>query len=262
MDGRRNLFVLLLLASASSLWVDAARAESWIVTVGARLAAYPPYEGAGHDVIIPSPMLSIRRADAPNRFEPPDGGTSLALIDKRYIVAGPLVRFRLNRGDTDKLTGLNPIGWAAEPGAFVELWPTDWLRGRVEGRRGILGYQGWVGDAGMDLIHTGKTWSASIGPRVGWGDSAYFNTYFGVTPQEAARSPFINTPYAPGSGRRYAGFEAAISPHLTKRFVTTLDVGYHRLSSEAAMSPIVLVAGSPNDVSIGASITYSFSVFK
>src|SRR5471030_2108423 len=145
MRGRRNSSVLLFMAAAGGLWAGAAQAEPWIVTVGARLAAYPPYEGAGHDVILPSPMLSIRRASSPNRFEPPDGGTSIALIDQRYIVAGPLVRFRLSRSDTNKLTGLDTIGWAAEPGAFVELWPTNWLRGRVEGRRGILGYQGWVG---------------------------------------------------------------------------------------------------------------------
>jgi len=260
MRGRRNSFALLSTAAAG-LWAGAAQAEPWIVTVGARLAAYPPYEGAGHDVILPSPMLSIRRASAPNRFEPPDGGTSLALIDQRYIVAGPLVRFRLSRGDTNKLTGLDTIGWAAEPGVFVELWPTNWLRGRVEGRHGVFGYNGWVGDAAMDLVHTGHTWSASIGPRVGWGDANYFDTYFGVTPQEAARSPFINTPYDPGSGRRYTGLEAAFSPHLTRRFVTTIDVGYHRLSNEAAASPIVEVAGSPNDLSIGVSLTYTFRIF-
>jgi MipA family protein len=259
---RRNSCALLFVALAGGLWAGGAQAEPWIVTVGARFSAYPPYEGAGHDVFLPAPMLSIRRASSPNRFEPPDGGTSIALIDTRYIVAGPLVRFRLNRGDTGKLTGLDPIGWAAEPGAFVELWPTRWLRGRVEGRRGILGYNGWVGDAAMDLVYTGKKWSASIGPRVGWGDANYFDTYFGVTPQEAARSPLINTPYDPGAGRRYTGLEAAISPHLTKRFVTTLDVGYHRLSNEAAASPIILVAGSPNDLSAGVSITYTFSVFK
>ncbi|MEO8926957.1 MAG: MipA/OmpV family protein [Caulobacteraceae bacterium] len=247
---------------ASGLTTGAARAEGWIVTVGGRIAAYPPYEGAGHDVFVPSPMLSVRRADSPDRFEPPDGGSSLALISNRYVVAGPLVRFRLSRGDTGKLTGLDTIGFAAEPGAFLELWPTNWLRGRVEGRRGIVGHQGWVGDAALDLVHTGKRWSASIGPRIGYGDATYFDTYFGVTPAEAARAPFINTPYEPGGGRRYTGVEVALARHLSKRWVTTFDVGYHRLAKTAAVSPIIEVAGSPNDLSAGLSLTYSFNVFK
>lgn len=262
MRGRRISVGLTVAALAGALAGGAARAEGWIVTVGGRIAAYPPYEGAGHDVFVPSPMLSIKRADSPDRFEPPDGGSSLALIANRYVVAGPLIRFRLRRGDTDKLTGLDRIGWAAEPGAFVELWPTNWLRGRIEARRGIVGHQGWVGDAAADVVYTGKRWSASIGPRVGYGDSTYFDTYFGVTPAEAARSPFIDTPYEPGAGRRYVGLEAAVAHHLSRHWVTTFDVGYHRLAQGAAHSPIVEVAGSPNDVSAALSLTYSFALFK
>jgi MipA family protein len=262
MRGRGLFRSGLAVGLAGALAAGAARAEGWIVTVGGRVAAYPPYEGAGHDVFVPSPMLSIRRADSPNRFEPPDGGSALALIANRYIVAGPLIRFRLSRGDTDKLTGLDKIGWAAEPGVFVELWPTNWLRGRVEARRGIVGHQGWVGDAAADLVYTGRRWSASIGPRLGYGDSTYFDTYFGVTPAEAARSPFIDTAYEPGAGRRYAGVEVAVARHLNPHWVTTFDVGYHRLARAAALSPIIEVAGSPNDVSAALSLTYSFGLFK
>ncbi len=262
MRGRYRSCGLIFVAVASALAAGSAWAGGWIVTVGGRVAAYPPYEGAGHDVFVPSPKLSIRRADSPDRFEPPDGGSSLALIDNRYIVAGPLVRFRLSRGDTGKLTGLDKVGWAAEPGAFVELWPTNWLRGRVEGRRGVFGYQGWVGDGALDLVHTGKVWSASIGPRIGYGDGSYFDTYFGVTPAEAARSPFIDTAYEPGGGRRYTGVEVALARHFGKRWDATFDVGYHRLAKAAAASPIVEVAGSPNDLSAGVSLTYSFSLFK
>lgn len=247
---------------AGALAAGAARAEGWIVTVGGRFAAYPPYEGAGHDVYVPSPKLSIRRADSPDRFEPPDGGSSLALFSGRYIVAGPLVRFRLSRGDTGKLTGLDTVGFAAEPGVFLELWPTNWLRGRVEGRRGIIGNQGLQGDAALDLVHTGKVWSGSIGPRIGYGDTSYFDTYFGVTPIEAARSPYITTPYDPTGGRRYTGLEVAVGRHFGKRWEAIADVGYHRLAKAAAISPIVEVAGSPNDLSAGVSLTYSFSLFK
>lgn len=235
-------------------------AAGWIVTVGGGLAAYPPYEGAGHDVFTPVPTFILRRADRPYRFTPPDGGSSLGLLSTRHFVIGPVVRFRLPRGDSGGLAGLDKVGFAIEPGAFVELWPTDWFRARVEGRRGVTGHDGWVGDGALDYVHTGEGWDWSLGPRMGFGDTNYFDAYFAVTPAEAARSPYFNAPYDPGSGRRYTGVEAAVGRHLGRQWDVTADIGYHRLSRQAADSPIVNIAGSPNDYSGGVTLRYSFKV--
>jgi outer membrane scaffolding protein for murein synthesis (MipA/OmpV family) len=235
-------------------------AEGWVVTVGGRVGVGPPYEGANHEVIVPSATFNLRRPDTPYRFTPPDGGSTVALFSNRYIDVGPMVRFRLARSDTGKLAGFDKIRWAAEPGVFVDLWPTDWLRGRIEARRGVIGHQGWTGDAGFDLIHTGHRWDFSIGPRIGYGDRNYMDTYFGVTPQDAARSPLIKTVYEPGAGERYAGLETAFSYHLTNRWRTNFDVGYHRLAKRAADSPVVQLAGSRDQVSASVGFSYSFRV--
>ena len=235
-------------------------ADGWIVTLGARMTAQPPYEGAGHDVLAPSPKFTLRRADSLYRFTPPDDGSSLALINNRYIDIGPVVRFRYARGNSGKLEGLEKVGWSAEPGVFVNLWPTNWLRARVEGRRGVFGYNGWVGDGGVDLIYTGKRWEASVGPRIGYGDTDYMNAYFQVTPAEAARAPLINTVYNPKSGRRYAGAEAALSYRLIGGLKVFGDFGYHRLTNDLAASPIVVVAGKRDQYSGGLGVTYSFGI--
>jgi outer membrane scaffolding protein for murein synthesis (MipA/OmpV family) len=235
-------------------------ADEWIITIGARLSENPPWEGAGHDVLAPSPTFSLRRADSIYRFTPPDDGSSLSLLANRYIDVGPVIRFRYSRGDEGQLTGLNKVGWAAEPGVFVNLWPTNWLRGRVEARRGVIGDSGWVGDAGIDLIHTGSRWEGSIGPRVGYGDTSYMDSYFQVTPEEAARSPLINTAYNPEGGRRYTGAEAAIGYRLFGGLRVIGDFGYHRLSNTIADSPIVEVAGSRDQYSGGIGLTYTFGV--
>ncbi len=256
----RSLVAAAGIAAVFVLAAPLVRAEGYIVTIGGGLSAYPPYEGAGHDVFTPVGVLGLRRADKLYRFTPPDGGTSLGLISTRYVVFGPVVRFRLARGDTGNLAGLDRVGFAVEPGAFLELWPTNWFRGRVEGRYGVIGYNGFVGDAGLDLIHTGKRWLFSVGPRIGFGDAKYFDTYFGVTPAEAAISPYIHVPYDPGSGRRYTGVEVAAGRHLNSHFDLIADFGYHRLSHDAADSPIVQVAGSPNDYSGGITLRYSFKV--
>jgi outer membrane scaffolding protein for murein synthesis (MipA/OmpV family) len=100
----------------------------------------------------------------------------------------------------------------------------------------------------------------SIGPRIGYGDARYMETYFGVTPAEALASPYIKEPFKPGAGVRYGGVEAAYAYRATKRIRITLGVGYHHLTGVAADSPVVAVAGSRNQFSAGLGVAYSFGV--
>jgi outer membrane scaffolding protein for murein synthesis (MipA/OmpV family) len=254
--GRLGGLVILCLAAAPVL----AHAKDWIVTVGGRAVASPPYEGAPNDDIRPAFTFSIRPADKLYRFTPPDDASTFALFASRHIDFGPALRFRYSRGDTGRLQGFDKIGVAVEPGLFADVWPTDWLRGRVEVRRGVTGHAGWVGDAGIDLIHTGHKWHWSVGPRIGYGDRRYIDTYFGVTPLEAQRSPYLFMPYEPAGGIRYFGWEAALAYQVTRRLRTTLDFGYHRLVGIAADSPVVSIAGSRDQYLGGIGLSYSFGV--
>jgi len=250
----------LTIAATLSCAPRPALAEDYIVTIGGRVGMTPPYEGAGHDIFSPSPNLNIRRADHARRFTPSDDGSTAALLSTRHFDFGPVLRFRYERGDTDKLEGFQKINVAVEPGVFMAVWPTDWLRGRIEARHGFIGYDGYVGDAGIDVIHTGNRWDFSIGPRIGYGDNHYIDTYFGVTPEEAEHSPFIKTPYEPGAGQRYVGLETAYSYHLNDHWRTIVDFGYHRLAHRAADSPLVEIAGSRDQYSASLGFSYSFGL--
>ncbi len=237
-----------------------AQQGDWIVTVGGGASAGPPYEGAPNTLIRPTLSFSARHADKPYRFTPPDDFGSLDLISSKYFDFGPVLNIRDGRGDTGRLTGFTKIGWAAEAGVFADLWAADWLRARVQVRQGLFGHHGAVGDAGIDYVHTGRRWDFSIGPRIGFGDARYMETYFGVTPAEALASPFITKPYTPGAGVRYAGMEVAYGYNFTKRIRSTIGLGYHHLVGVAADSPVVAVAGSRNQVSAGIGVAYSFGV--
>lgn len=237
-----------------------AAAGDWIATVGARTSIAPPYEGSSSEVVRPFPTFNMRRADRPYRFTPPDGGTTFAVIDTDHFVMGPMARFQYQREPQGRLRGLDKVNWAAEPGVFMDIWPTRWLRGRVEARRGVTGHDGFVGDVGADLVYTGRKWDASIGGRMGWGDDNYMDKYFGVTAQEAARSPVINQAYNPSSGRRYAGVELAAAYHLSDRWKLTADAGYHRLAGQPSDSPIVRLIGDPNQYFGSVGVSYSFNV--
>lgn len=255
-------FAILIAVGLGLAGGGAASAEGWTVRLGPQVGVAPPYEGADRDVLQPALVVDVRPRGAPDRFVPPDGGTTVAILSNRFIELGPLVRFREERKPTGELTGLRKVNWSAEPGAYVDLWPTSWLRGRVEGRYGVGGYQGWVGDAAMDLVFTGarrgSRWDASVGPRIGWGDQRYMRTYFGVTAAEAARSPSINEAYSPGGGRRYTGFETAVAYNFNRRWRVTADFGYQRLAHSAAASPIVRLAGSQDQYLSSLGVTYTF----
>lgn len=253
------VFGLTLVAGANA---SVARAQDWVVTLGARVRLKPLYEGSENYYLSPHPTLTIRRAGGPHRFEPHDGGSTFALIDADWITAGPMLRFRRSRDDTNEFAGLNRIGRAAEPGAFVDVWPTPWLRGRLEARHGIGGHHGWVGDSGLDLIYTGDRFSASIGPRLGFGDQKYMSTYFGVSQAEADASPKIDRAYSPTGGLRYTGATAAGSYQLDRRWRATVDLTYNRLASKPLASPVVQRLGAGHQVSVGLGLSYRFGAVR
>ena len=236
-----------------------ATAGDWIVTVGLRPQAATPYEGADHDVVLPVPSIALRRPGQPDRLVPPDDGYGVSAFSWNWINVGPAVRLRGSRDDEGARAGLSPVGIAVETGVFFSLWPTDWLRLHAEERKGVTGHHGWIGDADIDLVASEGPWTASIGPRIGWGDRSYMQTYFGVTPAEAAANAAIDTPYTPGGGIRYLGATGTLTYRFSERWQTNANVGFHHLAAPPADSPIVQTLGARTEVYGGLGLKYSFS---
>ena len=255
----RNKIVAVAGALATTFTAGAAWADDWIVTVGGRAQAVVPYEGAGHDIFVPTPSLSIRRAGQPERFRPADDGLGITVLGNRFISVGPVGRLRGKRDSKDDRVGLDEVKLAIEPGAFVTIWPVDWLRLHAEGRKGVRGHHGWVEDVSGDLVANVGPWTATIGPRAGWGDQSYMDTYFEVTPVEAAANPIIGAPYRPMAGLRYLGASGSLAYRWSPHWQVTANAGYHRLASQAADSPIVRDLGERDEFSGGIGLRYSFT---
>jgi outer membrane scaffolding protein for murein synthesis (MipA/OmpV family) len=256
----RHRLICAAAAAGLASCAGAVQARDWQVSVGGQVSATPRYEGADASRVRASPTLSVQPADRPYRFTPPDGGTSFALISNRRVEFGPMARFRHSRKDEDELVGFDKIKWAAEPGAYLDVWPASWLRLHGEARHGVAGHKGAVGDAGFDLVGSSGNWDFSLGGRAGWGDKKYMRKYFGVTAAEAARSPFIHQTYDPKGGRRYAGVTVGAAYHLSKRILVRAGGGYQRLAEKAGDSPIVAIAGSRNQYFGSVGVSYSFDI--
>src|SRR5216683_6304542 len=121
---------------------------TWTVMVGVGGEYKPDFEGANRSMLSPVPIFSIRRAGSAEQFRGPRDSPSIALIDFGDLRAGPVGKFEAARKQYNysELNGLGDVKAAIELGGFVEYYPVDWFRTRVELRQGVVGHNGTVAD--------------------------------------------------------------------------------------------------------------------
>ena len=174
---------------------------------------------------------------------------------------GPSFRYVTKRDSNDhwQLTGLNNIDASYEIGAKVG-YSFQWLRPWVAVRYGFGGYSGVVGETGLDFVfRPTEPFEFSIGPRASFASGDYMRTYLGVTPQEAALSPWMWA-YRPSSGFKGVGLEMTTRYRFTPEWAVVGELVYERLIGDAADSPIVKVNGTPDQFTAKLGLTYTFSL--
>jgi outer membrane protein len=232
---------------------------TWTASVGAGAEYKPDFEGARRSMLSPVPIFSIRRAGSADQFHGPRDSASIALIDFGDLRAGPAAKFVAARkaNDFTELNGLGDVNAAVEIGGFVEYFPVDWLRARIETRQGFGGHHGVVADFSADVIvplMQGLTFSA--GPRFTWESTAATAPYFGITAIQAMATglPVFNAQ----GGAHSVGAGAQLSYRFNPQWEAHSYVEYQRLLGDAANSPLVVLRGSPNQTTVGIGASYSF----
>lgn len=234
---------------------------AYVVTLTANGQIVPRFPGSDKLTGVFYPSVNIRRAEEPPRFAAPDDGFSISVLDDIPAVRfGPVVRLQGGRylSDDRRLFGLHKINIGVEPGAFLEYFPVSFIRTRVELRYGLNGGEGLVGNAGIDFIAPIDRFTFSLGPRISFADANYMRDYFGVRPSEAALNGRLAA-YRPGGGLMSAGVLGAVTYRWNETWSTTAYGGYNRLVDDAARSPIPRRVGSLDQLTFGASVSYSFN---
>jgi len=237
--------------------------DDWMVSVGAKMMVEPAYPGADTYSAFPFPSIGLRRASDPEHYSALDdtGGIGVSVTPWLRVGAAFDLLDERSKDDDDRLRGLKPVDWTGEAGGFVELWPTDWLRGRIEVLKTFNGADGLVANASLDaIVPVTDTVSVAVGPRLSIADDGFMRTYYGVTPREAARNPRIDRAYKPEAGLESAGVAAAVTYRIDANWVTTVGGGWNRLVGDAAKSPITGNVGSENQFWGGVKVTYTFDV--
>jgi outer membrane protein len=234
---------------------------AWTVMVGIGGAYNPDFEGARRSMLSPVPIFSLRRAGSTEQFRGPRDGASIALIDFGDLRAGPVGKFVASRkaNSYSELNGLGDVKAALELGGFVEYFPADWFRTRVELRQGVVGHYGAVADFSADVIvPVIQRFTISAGPRFTWESTGAISPYFGIDAVQAmtTRLPIFDAK----GGAHSAGAGAQLSYWVTPQWEAHSYVEYERLLGDAAKSPLVTIRGSPNQTTVGIGASYSFDV--
>lgn len=232
----------------------------WTVTLGVEGRVKPTFEGADTYEVLPAPLFSMRRIGTPRRFSAPRDSAGIAIIEGGGFHFGPVGKIRLGRDqdDDDALRGLGDVDWTFELGAFLEYWPVEWLRGRIEARRGFGGHEGWIGDFTADVVVPWNQWTFSAGPRLSvWSDEAT-SPYFSITPWQSISSGL--PVYDAKGGLHSVGAGVQARYEWSPQWATHAYVEYEHLMGDAKDNPLVAERGSPDQFTFGLGVTYTFDV--
>ena len=260
---RRGL-CLVIVAGMMPILPAAAAAQStgterpWIVTVGLWTLAKPSFGGSDDLEASVKPIFQFRREGEREWLNLPSDHGGPALFRTERFRFGPSLNFIGERKAVDHATlaGLGDVPWAIEGGVYAEFWPTSGLRSRVELRRGFNGHEGVIANLSADFVlRPDVRWMFTIGPRLAIADGVYMGTYYGVTNVQSATSGLQI--FDPKAGLYSAGVGASVKHQWTQSWATVGYAQFDRLVGDAANSPIT-VRGSPDQVTIGIGVAYSF----
>lgn len=185
------------------------------------------------------------------------GGYQIGSPERDYVGGlRPRFSFRYlgdrNAEDDPQLAGVEDIQTSVEIGAGVGYEARD-FRVFADVRNGVIGHNDWVGEVGADAIaRPSEALTLSAGPRFNFGGPDFVDSYFGVTPAEAARSGL--PAYDPSSGLVSVGMELSARYEVTERWGVEGIAAYERLVDDAGDSPIVDL-GSPDQYELRLGLT-------
>jgi outer membrane protein len=214
----------------------------------------PTYDGSKHVGPAPGGSLAVTKPSDFDFFAAPDDAASFSVLNTRHFSLGVAASVREYRGNKNELEGMRSIGWSIQGGGYLNYWPTPWLRMHAEALKGLTSQSGLQVNTSVDAVAQPGRWRLAAGPRFGWGDDKFNNTYFGVTPAEAIASPRIANPYVARAGAHFAGLEASAEYKWRRQWRLTFDARYHRLLGDDANSPLVRQLGAPDQFSVSTGV--------
>lgn len=208
--------------------------------IGMGVGAIPVYEGSSEYRALPVPLIQYQSG---HFFISPRAG--LPAMGLKFDLApdwttGAFVGMGLGRkaDDADLTKGLEDIDFHGTYGAFIEWSPGDFSVIAAYRQAAKSGY-----GATLDLRATYTAWRdtrnrVSIGANTQWADSDYMQTWFGVTPSQAARSRAGLDTYSASSGFKSVSVFGTWTHNFNDRWAAVTTLGVSTLAGDARDSPL------------------------
>lgn len=249
---------------------DPARAEEpvavsapglgYIVTIGGFADLEPRFEGARHSRWGFQPVFDVRKEGSREWLNLPRDGVDIALWETDNFRAGPVASGRWERDVGSLVRGFRHVGvvnLSIEAGGFVEYWPSNLLRTRLEVRDAVVGAAGVISDASADIVlRPDRQWTITGGPRLSLADATFMRSYYSVSPQQSVTSGL--PAYTARPGVRSGGAGSMLKYKWSDEISSMAFVEYQRIAASAFESPLISQRGTPNQTIVGIGMSFSF----
>ena len=215
----------------------------WHVVLGGGAIVVPKYEGSDEFKVMPVPFVTATFLDVVT-INP--SGASVAVYEQGPFELSARLGYEMGRkeDDADRLRGLGDIDMGAKVGvkAAVKFGPAE-IFAQVD--KTIGGSDGLQGEVGIELSRP-LTESLIVGASASavFVDENYMQAYFGVTPEQSARSGLAR--YDAGAGLKRADFSISATYMLDANWMVRGEAGVGILLGDAADSPIVVDKVQPS----------------
>lgn len=208
--------------------------------IGLGVGAVPVYEGSSEYRALPVPMINYHSG---NFFISPRAGLPAMGLKTDLApdwTAGAFVGMALGRdaSDADRTEGLDDIDFHGTYGAFLEWSPGPYSLMAAYRQAARSGYGGT-----LDLRLTYAAWQnannrVTIGANTQWADHNGMQTWFGVTPSQAARSREGLDSYSPSAGFKSVSVFGTWAHSIDANWSAVTTLGVSTLVGDARDSPL------------------------
>lgn len=257
----RRLFALLLFAAAAvsaappahAQTTEAKKDEQLHLSIGGGAIYAPTYLGSDNYDADPIPLFDLRYADRAFLSTRDGLGANLAPRGSNWR-AGPVLKYRMARDQDDDaaLRGMGDVDAAGEAGGYVHYDLRPFTLG-AELRQGFGGHDAVIGDLFVNWsTKLSDSLMLTVGPKATMASRDFTETYFGVTPGQAARSGY--RAYAPDGAFMSYGLGASLRYRVNDYLSLGGFAGIDRIVGDAADSPLVDQAGSATQARLGLTL--------
>ncbi|HBS30167.1 MAG TPA: hypothetical protein DEA40_00230 [Parvularcula sp.] len=231
--------------------------ETTDLSVGVGPAYRPDYFGSNDYELRADPEVYVKFR---NFVFLDNDGADLALFGFSGFSFGPSIRLVGDRDESENpaLVGLGDIDPTFEIGGFAATKFIDRILVRAKIRKGVVGgHDGLIVDAtGTMLLFRAGRVSTALSAQAAWIGDRYADTYFTVTPVQAAASGLDE--YDADRGLRDVGGSFTAYVNIGRRWSLNPYVSYRYIFDGVADTPIIREFGERNQYTVGFHLMRQF----